>query len=51
MTDDHSLRPERTAETGIDMIVPHVARVWNYWLGERTTTPSTPQDRKRNRQL
>ena len=33
MTEDYSPWRERTAKTGIDMTVPHAARVWNYWLG------------------
>jgi O-methyltransferase involved in polyketide biosynthesis len=31
VTDDHSRPRERN--TGIDVTVPHAARVWNYWLG------------------
>jgi O-methyltransferase involved in polyketide biosynthesis len=30
---DNSPWPEHTAKTGIDITVPHAARVWNYWLG------------------
>jgi len=33
VTDDYSSSSERTPKTGIDVTVPHAARVWNYWLG------------------
>src|ERR1700745_3007872 len=38
MTDDRSAVPAQPGEvdiaaTGIDITVPHSARIWNYWLG------------------
>lgn len=45
MTDDVA---DGTPQPGnIDSTVPHSARIWNYWLGGKTTTPSTAKQAKR----